>query len=105
VYSCPVLLWTVIGEKVDISLLSSGVSALRGEQLSPGGTCVQRSVEQLGGDQKRILKLEYQMADKHIKKCSTPLVIREMQIKTTLRFHYTPVRMAKIKNLGDSRCW
>jgi hypothetical protein len=44
------------------------------------------------------------MAEKHIKKCSTSLVIREMQIKTTLRFHLTPVRMAKIKSSGDSRC-
>ena len=39
------------------------------------------------------------------KKCSTFLVIREMQIKKTLRFHLTSVRMAKIKNSGDSRCW
>jgi hypothetical protein len=46
---------------------------------------------------------EYRMAEKHLKKCSTFLVIREMQIKTTLRFHLTPVRMAKIKNSGDSR--
>jgi hypothetical protein len=42
------------------------------------------------------------MAEKHLKKCSTSLIIREMQIKTTLRFHFTPVRTAKIKNSGDS---
>jgi hypothetical protein len=45
------------------------------------------------------------MDEKHLMKCSTFLVIREMQIKTTPRFHLTPVRMAKIKNSGDSRCW
>jgi hypothetical protein len=48
---------------------------------------------------------EYRMAEKHLKKCSTTLFIREMQIKTTLKFHLTPIRMAKIKNSGDSRCW
>jgi hypothetical protein len=48
---------------------------------------------------------EYRIAEKHQKKCSTSLVIREMEIKTTLRFHLTPVRMAKINNSGDSRCW
>jgi hypothetical protein len=45
------------------------------------------------------------MAEKQLNKCSTSLIIREMKIKTTLKFHLTPVRMAKIKNSGDSRCW
>ena len=45
------------------------------------------------------------MAEKHLKKCSTSLFIREMQVKSTLRFHVITVRMAKIKNSGDSRCW
>ena len=47
---------------------------------------------------------EYRMAEKHLKKCSTSLIIREMQIKTTLRFHLTPVRIVKIKTSGDSTC-
>jgi hypothetical protein len=45
------------------------------------------------------------MAEKHLKKCSTAIVIREMQIKITLGFHLTPVRMAKIKNSCDSSHW
>jgi hypothetical protein len=50
-------------------------------------------------------KEEIQVAKKHMKKCSLPLAIKEMQIKTTLRFHLTPVRIAIIKNITKNRCW
>jgi hypothetical protein len=47
---------------------------------------------------------DYRIAEKHLKICSTSLIIREMQIKTTLKIYLTPVRMSKIKNSDDSRC-
>jgi hypothetical protein len=47
---------------------------------------------------------KYRMDEEHLKKYSAFLIIREMQIKTTLRIHLTPVRLDKIKNSGDNRC-
>jgi hypothetical protein len=50
-------------------------------------------------------KEEIQMAKKHVKKCSLSLAIKEIKIKTTLRFHLIPVRVAIIKNTTNNRCW